>query len=51
LKSPILFGDPCFAPPPSDATAPGGTRNPIGLRAAGCCVFLLPKNVGPTGAK
>jgi hypothetical protein len=28
IESPILFGDPCFAPPPSDATAPGGMRNP-----------------------
>jgi hypothetical protein len=28
IESPILFGDPCFAPPPSDATTPGGTRNP-----------------------
>jgi hypothetical protein len=45
------IANPAFAPPPSDATAPGGTQNPPRVIMAGGLCGLPPKNAGPTSAK
>jgi hypothetical protein len=41
------IANPAFAPPPSDATAPGGTRNPPRVTMAGGCVVCRQKTRGP----